>query len=73
MFPQPRKAPSIFPATSHFFLHSPTLPAISPLAPHDLSKSMGWGEKETGGKEVERVGTGRKVELLIQVFFFAFL
>lgn len=31
---------------------------------------MNWGEKEPEGKQVERVSTGRKVELLIQPFFF---
>lgn len=33
---------------------------------------MNWGEKEPEGKNVERVSTGRKVELLIQSFLFFF-
>lgn len=77
MFPQPRKAPPIFPASSHLSccpgqhcrLEVPSSPLL-PMASHVDSTPMNWAGKEPVGKKVERVSTGRKMELLIQSGFF---
>ena len=42
------------------------LPPRSPWPLMGTTIPMDWGGKEPGGKKVERVSTGRKVELLFQ-------